>query len=150
MSVPFAYLVSYVIIAVAILTALATVAMVAYLLYYYVARGWLSKVVRAPATVLRKRQRAWEIDAPKGLLVHAAPVTAPVRLALSFFLNRLPWYDPEAPIYDSCDYFITFDARGREIEFGVPEDVYIDTDEGDRGLLVYKGNLFRHFIRGAA
>ena len=49
----------------------------------------------------------------------------------------------------SYDFYIIFEVGARRLEFPVPMSVYADIDEGDTGLLVHKGNLFRSFIKGA-
>ena len=46
----------------------------------------------------------------------------------------------------SYDYFLVFDAGGKELEFAVPEAAYGEVMEGDTGLLIHRGNLFKRFI----
>jgi hypothetical protein len=43
--------------------------------------------------------------------------------------------------------FITFAFEGREAEFAVPAEVYADVDEGDEGLLTFRGEQFKRFVR---
>ena len=47
-----------------------------------------------------------------------------------------------------CSYYVTFGSSKGEIEFQVSEALYIELEQGDEGLLVYKGEKFMHFIRG--
>lgn len=43
--------------------------------------------------------------------------------------------------------FVTFHFEGRDAEFAVPEAVYAEIDEGDEGLLTFRGEQFKRFVR---
>ena len=115
----------------AVLFALATIAMVAYVIYYYVLRGLLARTTTVPATVIRKHQRE-----------HNAGVSS------SYDDDGLIGRGADFAAY-SYDFFVLFDVRGKEMEFPVSGDVYADVSEGDAGLLVHKGTLFRRFLKEA-
>lgn len=140
------YIFSYLIILFVILLVLAGVGMAGYVIYYYLLRGWLAPVKRARARVVRKRQREWEVDVPPQLL---SRVTGGVPgFVISILISLFTRNDPDAMLYDSWDYFVTFSVNGQEVEFAVPEQAFIDAIEGNEGLLVSRGTLFKHFIIG--
>lgn len=43
-------------------------------------------------------------------------------------------------------YSVVFTIQGREREFYVPEQAYIRCEDGTEGLLVFRGEQFKHFI----
>jgi hypothetical protein len=122
------YLTGYLIAIGAILFALAAVAMVVYVIYYYVIAGLLTRTTQVPASVLRRRQSGSD----------SLPSVMDVLTSGEYSL--------EDEVSGPYDYFIMFDVHGREVEFPVPEAVYANLMEGDTGWLVHKGNLFRQFI----
>lgn len=96
---------------------------------------------RAKATVIRKRTRDWEVDVPPALGMSAAEIA--IRQA-SYKWKR----DPGVTLAEWTDHYVTFGLGDREIELCVPLDVYVELDPGDEGLLVYRADQFKHFIRG--
>jgi hypothetical protein len=123
------YLTGIAIAAAIVLFALATIAMVAYVIYYYVLRGLLARTTTVPARVLRKYQREhYEGGSSsyddEGLISRGADL-----------------------VTSSYDLSVLFDVRGKEMDFPVPEHVYADISEGDAGLLTHKGTLFRRFLK---
>ena len=116
-----------------VLAALAAVAMVLYVIYYYVLAGLLAPTRRVMAQVVLKRQRQR------------------VGGDVSWFADRendpMGYSDEDADL--ACDFFAVFEADGRRLEFAVPMSVYVDLDQGDTGILVHKGTLFRGFVKGA-
>lgn len=107
---------------------------------------WLIKNKTAPetrtmASVVRKRARGWEIDVPKNMEVSVWSMVVN-RLYDAFGIDR------GITIAEWSDCFITFDTAKGETELAVSEDTYVDLQEGDKGLLVYQGEIFRHFIKG--
>lgn len=124
------------------LLALAIVGMIGYVVGQCV-WSWLSPVRRAAATVLRKTQRGYEVTRSGWRC--SSPITAAV---VESVIDGEPYgcYSGEETEYD---YFITFAFDGRQQEFAVKEELYASVHEGDEGLLVYKGNMLKHFIPGA-
>ena len=123
------YVTGYLIAIGAALFALAAVAMVVYVIYYYVIAGLFARTTTITASVLRKRQSG--SDATPSLL----DVVTSDEYALT-----------DEGTSGSYDYFLVFDAGGKELEFAVPEAAYGEVMEGDTGLLIHRGNLFKRFI----
>jgi|GEM_PF-6327788 len=113
-----------------VLLILAAVAMVLYVIYYYVIAGLLAPTRRVMARVLVKRQRERFGGSS---------------YCTDEYADTLKDGNDEV----SYDFYIIFEVGARRLEFPVPMSVYADIDEGDTGLLVHKGNLFRSFIKGA-
>jgi len=117
-----------------VVVALAAIAMVLYVIYYYVFAGLFAPTRRVMAQVVLKRQRQR------------------VGGDVSWFADRendpMGYSDEDADL--ACDFFAVFEADGKRLEFAVPMSVYVDLDQGDTGILIHKGNLFRGFIKGAA
>jgi len=111
------------------------VAMVAYVIYYYVIMGLLQPARRVQAVVLRKSQRACEL---------ADSLTDAFCLSGSAEVDGA--IDTKADYMPDQEYFIVFEFLGKQQEFSVPAHVYAAVCEGDTGLLIYRGNLFRDFI----
>lgn len=117
---------------------LAMVAMVGYLIYYYVVQGLLAPTRQAVARVILKRQEGTEVDTP----AHGG--------RFGWLLNLVTFdddnLDTTTTTYRTSAYSIVFQfLNGYQQEFSVPEDVYTSVSEMDEGLLVYKGTLFRQF-----
>lgn len=115
----------------AIVLALAAVAMVVYVIYYYVFAGLLARTTTVPAEILRKKQTtSGEVSA------------AFVELLSSDGFSVGP---PEERA-TGYDYYIVFGVYGKEREFAVPEEVYGSVMEGDSGWLTHRGNIFLRFF----
>lgn len=124
----------------ALVAALVAVGVVGYVVYYYVFRGLLAPVRKTRAKVLRKHQREYEVDAPKYI---GGPGVGSILFNL---VMTAMGRDVTVTVVRYSDYFVVFDANGSEQEFAVSEDAYIDMQEGDEGILSYKGSLFRYFL----
>lgn len=124
----------------------AGVFVVAFVVFWLI-RNQLSPVVRVPARVVRRRMKEWDVT-----LTQRAPIGIygrDARAAWHAWSYRLGRENvAEAPIVEGKDYYVTFDFEGREMEFSVSEDDYVQADENVEGLLVYRGEQFRHFIPG--
>jgi hypothetical protein len=125
------YLTGIAIAAAIVIFALAMVAMLLYVIYYYVLRGLLARTTTVPATVIRKHQCEYD-TAGSGMYDGDDLVDMAVDKA-SYSYN----------------FYVLFDAQGTQIEFPVPEHVYADISEGDAGLLTHRGTLFRRFLKEA-
>lgn len=120
----------YLVVVLVALVVLAGVAMVVYVIYYYVFAGVFARTSQVPAVVLRKKQRCSDSgDVPLQLFASGGDYVSPM------------YEDP-----GTCDFFVVFDVGGKELEFPVSESVYGSVMEGDTGLLVHRGNLFKRFI----
>jgi hypothetical protein len=53
---------------------------------------------------------------------------------------------PELTFASGVDYFMTFDVKGKEMEFVVPESIYTAASEGAEGLLIYQKEKFKYFV----
>ena len=116
----------------------ATVAMLGYCIYYYVFRGLLAPTRQALARVILKRQEGIEVDTPA--------YGGRFGWILSMLLSEDGNVYTTDTTYRTSAYSIVFQfVNGYQQEFSVPEEVYASVSEMDEGLLVYKGNLFRHF-----
>lgn len=116
----------------------ATAAMIGYVIYYYVFAGLLAPMKRQTACALLKAQRETEVDVPD---------TFGIWCWFALALRRILTRETTFTVYRSWDYFITFQLLdGRRLEFSVPEATYASVSEGDEGLLVYKGTIFRQFV----
>lgn len=137
-----AYVTSYMIVALVILLAVATVGMIAYLIYYHLVCGVFAPTRRVAAHVRLKRQRDYQVDTPSPYMIFAYGTWDLIWSIIDRAFNR----DSGITIYHSWDYIITFVVNEKVVELYVPEEVYANVSEGDQGLLVYKGNHFKHFI----
>jgi hypothetical protein len=133
-----------------VLAAICVVVVIGYVVYYYAANGLFAPTRREMAKVLWKRDREYDVDVPRGVIpmVAASVLPLPFRFLANFVLYRMLRFNGEQPICDSMDFFITFDIGDKHMEFAVPMDVFADTQDGDEGLLVYKGAIFKEFITG--
>jgi len=86
-------------------------------------RTWSSPRVQVPAGVGRKWTREYDYD-------FAAADEAGVA---------------GAPVYQQWVFWVSFDLGDRELELVVPEEAYIEIEEGDTGALCYKGEKFIAF-----
>lgn len=120
---------------------------------FWLIRNKVSPVTRVEATVVRRRMKEWDVSLP----VESAGMSA-ARLGLmgrdpnsaaKAFLKASASPDvPSVEIATGANYFVTFSISGREAEFAVPEESYIQAAEGLTGLLVFQGEQFKHFIPG--
>jgi hypothetical protein len=124
--------------------ALAALAMIGYAVYCRVARGWLAPVRRTVARVMLKTQREHEVTRSGATLGDGV-----AGAVFDTLLNSETSQYYDEGVYSTYEYFITFAFDGGQREFAVKEDLYASVHEGDEGLLVYKGDLLKHFIPGA-
>lgn len=117
----------------------AVVGVIGYVVYYYLLRGILARSRCVNAMVMRKHMREYDLDMPVSgsgsRLIY--PKGYPVERKFG---------NSDLSFGSTSDFFIVFHIDGKEQEFQVPETVYVKSDVGDIGLLVYKGTLFKQFI----
>jgi hypothetical protein len=135
-----ANVVYYVLLLLGILAAAAVVGVIGYVIYFYVFRGLLMPVRETRARVVRKRQREWEVDVPRNVFLSGW------RSVLYRIMMTAAGRDVTTTVYDSWDYYAVFSIDGKEQEFALPETTYVDIEEGDEGMLTYKGDLFKYFL----
>jgi hypothetical protein len=140
----------YIIPAIVVIAALSLASMAVYLIYYWVI-NLLSPLARVSARAVRKRHFSKNLSvdlSPGGRLLGKTAASGDAE-AWDYSPDSHEPRSAEITLVQSAECFITFDVGGRELEFRVPTQLYIDTHEGDEGLLVYRGELFRKFIPGA-
>lgn len=87
----------------------------------------------------------------------AAVIIAIILAAIGIFIYDIFWYSRNAlskvqrsPAIvirkHGVSMFVTFACDGKEMAFAVPEYIYGEIDEGDEGLLTYRGEQFKHFV----
>ena len=148
----FPILFSYLFVAGIAIAILAAVAMMAYVIYWFI-HNYSSPITRVEARVIRKRMKDWDVS-----IQPDSPETAAARLGM---MGRDPqsaakaWAksagqndSPELTFASGVYYFVTFDVAGKEMEFVVPESTYTSATEGAQGLLVYQREKFRYFVLG--
>ncbi len=86
-------------------------------------RNWFSPVARVPAVVMRRWTREYDYNLP-------------TRRGLSL---------GSATFYEQWLFLVSFDIQGQELEFVLPQRTYDELQEGDSGLLTYKGERFIGF-----
>lgn len=132
-----------------VLLTIAAAIMVGVVVYTFV-RNKLSPLRRTYAVVGRKWVRDWDVDIPTGFSSFAILISV-----LGSRPNQpakpvpLPHDDTLCSATVACVYLVSFRVDGKELEFAVPEVTYIDLQEGDRGVLTYKGEAFKEFVRDA-
>jgi hypothetical protein len=128
-----------------IILAVLTVAMLAVSAWSYM-QSRKQPVKRVRAIVLRRRTRDYSIDAPTNpfYMILNALGWGPGRSRISN--KHLARLSGEATIASIVDGFITFGAESREVELLVPENVFMNVEDGTTGILVYQGEIFRHFM----
>lgn len=98
------------------------------------------------AIVLRRRMIDYSIDGPTS--------------SWAMLINGLGWgpgrprvsnkdiarLSGEARIATIMNGLITFGVQGEEVELVVPESVYTSIEDGETGMLVYQGEIFKHFM----
>lgn len=111
---------------------------------YWLIRNFIAPTKRTRAIVIRKRHNHWDASIPleTGRLRGGMLGSYSVEADRARSTRNLP----EISLAEGTDCYITFGFDGREVEFAVPSRLYIDTDDGDEGLLVYKGEKFKFFI----
>lgn len=117
---------------------------------FWLVRNRFSPIVHIQAKVIRRRTVPWDVS-----IVGESPEMWAARMGLrgrnpgkaaKAYLNSAAKDLPEIEVAGGNDYFVTFAFSGREEEFLVPEDAYVRCEEGSEGLLVFRGEQFRHFI----
>lgn len=97
-------------------------------------------VTRVTAIVVRTRQQDWQIDVPASPDISVESMVAN-RVGDALGQERL------VTVAEWSHGFVTFQTADGEIELAVPDQVFEATQQGDRGLLVYQGERFIHFVR---
>lgn len=118
---------------------------------FWLVRNRLSPVTRVQAKVIRRRTAPWDVS-----VIGETPEMAAARLgmmgrdphrAAKAYLRSAAVGDaPEIEIAGGTDYFVTFTLGGHEEEFLVTEQAYIRCEDGTEGLLVFRGEQFKHFM----
>lgn len=101
-------------------------------------QNWLSPRRRVQAEAVRRKTREnfwgeWAEELPIPI-VQARFLLIVGQLILREILTR-----------SRFDYWITFRVGDQELDFNVPEHVYLNILEGDRGFLYYRGERFLGF-----
>ncbi len=107
-------------------------------------RRWNAPRREAPAVVLRKWTRTYELNLPPALpALGRAGLLA--NFVLAFFRGRGEGPDPNA--YTQWVFWVSFHVGELELalEFAVPESIYVNLEEGAEGMLSYKGDQFLNF-----
>ncbi|MCE5321796.1 DUF2500 domain-containing protein [bacterium] len=144
------FLFGYILIGVAITVGTAAAGVIIYVIYWLVSNK-LSRICRVTSRVIRRRKKDWDVS-----LVGGTPTSAIARLGMmggdhkaaskAYSREMARGNIPELTLMDGTNYFVTFDVNGHEVEFSVTEADYIKCSEGAKGLLVFQGEEFKHFI----
>jgi hypothetical protein len=108
----------------------------------------MQSVKRVMATAVRRHTREYELSLPTSWWYLLMNILSFGSRARRYYRDpNVPLLHGELSIAESVDYFMVFMAEGREVELCVPEDVYIDVLDGDRGILTYQGEIFKGFVK---
>jgi len=147
------YLFAYLLLAALVLVALGIAFVFGYDVFWFVSNR-LSPVTRTQARVVRKRSKPWDVSiVGETQEMYAARMGTmgrnPRRAAKAYLRSAASGDAPEIDIASWNDYLVTFACDGNDIELLVPEETYIKCEEGVEGLLVFRGEHFKHFIPDA-
>lgn len=126
--------------------AIAVLGIVGYAIFC-VLRNQFSAPRRVIARIARKRHQAWDVSVPRLGVIGFLGILGTAVYGLLSRNSSGGIYD-DATVAEGVDCYVTFRFDGRELELSVPQKVYITLDEGTEGLLVYRGEQFKHFIAG--
>jgi hypothetical protein len=87
--------------------------------------------------VLRKGTREYDYSAITDQMPFLWQVGIAVALALVILRGIL--------IRSEFDFWVKFQVGGKELDFTVPEPLYINLEEGDKGILTSRGERLVHF-----
>jgi hypothetical protein len=105
-------------------------------------RRWHAPMREVPAVVLRKWTRTYELNLPPALpLLGRAGFLA--NFVLTLFRGRGEGPDPNA--YTQWVFWVSFQVGELELEFSVPESVYVNLEEDAEGMLSYRADRFLNF-----
>ncbi len=111
-------------------------------------RSWRAPRESVTATVERKWTRSYDYDVPREMPGDELGLSSSVepRVLETLGLGS----DPTITLYTQYVYWACFRVGDAEMEFGVPEDVYITLEDGQEGVLSFKGERFLAFrpLRG--
>jgi hypothetical protein len=117
---------------------------------YSFLRNKLSPLETVRAVVDRKWTRDFGFDIPTG---QSAFVSLLSSLGSSIGIGRksppLPYDDALATVGITDVYLVSFRTSGGRLDLAVPEQIYIDLENGDWGQLTHKGEEFREFVKEA-
>jgi hypothetical protein len=109
-----------------------------------VLRTWYANrwgpIRRAEATVARKATREYSRDVTP-ILVWFSPLLA----AFGLMVDQGAGVD----LYTDWNFLVTFQVGDKEMEFRVPEKLYVELEEGMQGVLTYRGERLLRFALGA-
>jgi len=143
-----AYIYMVLIIALLVAVALFMAVVFGYTAYWYV-RNWLSPTRTVRAKVVRKRAKHWDAFT----YLESGDVSAPpsklssrIRGGFARLAERLRLSETSVTQGTTC--YVTFAFGGKEMELAVPISSYRAVEEDMDGLLVFRGEQFKHFIPG--
>ncbi|MBN1459449.1 MAG: hypothetical protein JXA57_07920 [Armatimonadetes bacterium] len=91
----------------------------------------------AMGVVLRKWTRSYDYDVPAPML--GGTWLGTVLWLILRLLNHLGQAGLVWTVYSQFVFWVVFEVEGEEVEFAVPEDLYISLDEGMAGVVCYRG-----------
>jgi hypothetical protein len=106
-------------------------------------RNWREPRKSVPAAVVRKWTRSYDYDAP-AVVGGGSWLTMLIYLVL----RHLRWVhggDPTMTVYRQYVFWVSFRVGDRDLDFGVPEKVYTGLEDGQTGMLSYRGEKFLSF-----
>jgi hypothetical protein len=123
---------------------------IGYVVYWYI-HNKEQPVTDVQARVIRKRTKNWDVsvvgDTPEMQAARTGLLGSDPKGAAKALLKSAESPDvPEITFASGTDFYVTFGFEDKEEELQVPEFTYVAVDEGTEGLLVYQGELFKHFI----
>jgi hypothetical protein len=124
-----------------------TIGMVAVIIYSAL-QNRMQPVKKVMVVAVRRRTREFDIDLPTNWWYIVMNVLSLGSRWRRYRSNPdVPLLSGEMDIVESVDYFITFAAQSEEIELRVPESIFLDVLDGERGLLTYQGEIFKGFVK---
>ncbi len=131
-----AYIFMYIVLAILAAMAAFVVFVFGYVIYNKVGI-FFAPTKRTWARVVRKRHKQWDASVP----------TQGGAIGMAFMNFTMRKDNPEITLAEGTDCYITFNVNGKEMEFAAPEALYIEVEPDMQGLLVYKGEKLKYFIR---
>lgn len=138
----------YLMIASIVVVAVVVASIFGYVIYWLI-RNRLCPTTRVTVRVVRKRHKNWDVSLP----LYAPPTEEMMgrdpKGAWEAYSRMTRTSDmPEIELASGTECFVTFAIGREQLELNVPMNLYIQLQEGDEGLLVFQGEIFRHFIPG--
>jgi hypothetical protein len=95
---------------------------------------------------VRKKVKQWDALSfieESDLTSPSTRVAGPFKRMLSGIADSVGLSDRS--LTSGTNYFVTFSYNGTEGEFAVPEESYLNAEQGMEGTLVYRGQQFNNF-----